>query len=70
MIFFVSLRLIGRAGKQFSGPHSEIQPAKLTNHTARTNSLLRSRRLGSSRNEARCVTSPNDGCEGDYYEGD
>ena len=39
-IFIISLRLIGRAGKEsfkFSGPYSEIRPAKLTNHTARTN---------------------------------
>ena len=37
-ILIISLRLIGRAGKEtfkFSGPYSGIQPAKLTNHTAR-----------------------------------
>ena len=35
-IFVISLRLIGRAGKETSGPYIEIRPAKLTNHTART----------------------------------
>ena len=39
-IFIISLRLIGRAGKEtfkLSGSYSEIRPAKLTNYTARTN---------------------------------
>ena len=39
-IFITSLRLIGRAGKEtfkFSERYSEILPAKLTNHTTRTN---------------------------------
>ena len=39
-IFIISLKLIGRAGREtfkFSGPYSEILPAKLTNHVTRTN---------------------------------
>ena len=43
-ISIISLRLIGRAGKEnvasnfkFRGPYSEMRPTKLTNHTARTN---------------------------------
>ena len=39
-IFIISRRLIGRARKEtfkISVPYSEIQPAKLTNHTDRTN---------------------------------
>ena len=41
-IFIVSLRLFGCERKEtnklkFSGRHSEKRPAKLTNHTARTN---------------------------------
>ena len=39
-IFIISLRLIGRAGKEtfkYSGPCSRIRPAKLTNHSAHTN---------------------------------
>ena len=36
-MFIISLRLIGRVGKEISDPYSEIRPAKLTNHTARTN---------------------------------
>ena len=39
-IFTISLRLIKCLGKDafnFSGPYSEIRPAKLTNHSARTN---------------------------------
>ena len=38
-IFIISLRLIGRTGREtfiFSGPHSEIQLAQFTNHTVRT----------------------------------
>ena len=39
-IFIISLKLIGRTGKEIfkvSGPYSEVRPAKLTNHSARTN---------------------------------
>ena len=39
-IFIISLRLIGRAEKEIfkvSGPYSKVRPAKLTNHSARTN---------------------------------
>ena len=39
-IFIISRRLIQRARKEtlkFSGPYSEIRPAKLINHIARTN---------------------------------
>ena len=39
-IFIISQKLIGRAEKEtfkFDRPYTEIQPAKLTNHTARTN---------------------------------
>ena len=39
-IFSISLRLIRRTGREtfkFSGLYSEIRPAKLTNHAARTN---------------------------------
>ena len=39
-VFIISLRLIGRAGKEtfkVSGPYSKVRPAKLTNHSARTN---------------------------------
>ena len=39
-IFIMSLRLIGRAGKEtfkFSGLYSGIRPANLTNHTAHSN---------------------------------
>ena len=35
--FIIFLRLIRCAGKETSGPYSEIQPAILTNHTKRTN---------------------------------
>ena len=38
-IFVISLRLIGRAGKETNGPYIEIRPAKLANHTARTTEL-------------------------------
>ena len=39
-IFIISLRLIRRAEKEsfkFSRPYSRVRPAKLTNHSARTN---------------------------------
>ena len=39
-IFIISLRLIGRAEKEIfkvSGPYFTVRPAKLTNHSARTN---------------------------------
>ena len=39
-VFIISLRLIECAGKEtfvFSGPYSELWPAKLTNHTTHTN---------------------------------
>ena len=39
-IFTISLRLMGRAEKEIfkvSGPYSNVRPAKLTNHGARTN---------------------------------
>ena len=39
-IFIISLRLIGRAGKEtfkVSGRYSKVWPAKLTNHSVRTN---------------------------------
>ena len=38
-IFTISLRLIGRTGKEtfiFSGPYSEIRLAQFTNHTGQT----------------------------------
>ena len=40
LILLYLLRLIGRMGKEtfkFSRPYSEIWPARLTYHTARTN---------------------------------
>ena len=39
-IFIISLRLIGRSEKEIckvSGPYSKVRPAKLTNHSTRTN---------------------------------
>ena len=39
-IFIISRRLIGRTEKEIfkvSGPYSKVRPAKLTNHSARTN---------------------------------
>ena len=39
-IVIISLRLIGRAEEEIfkvSGPYSKVLPAKLTNHSARTN---------------------------------
>ena len=39
-IFILILRLIGRAEKEIfkvSGPYSKVRPAKLINHSARTN---------------------------------
>ena len=39
-IFIIPLRLIGRAEKEIfkvSGPYRKVRPAKLTNHSARTN---------------------------------
>ena len=38
-IFIIPLSLIGHMGKEtfkFSGPYSELRPAKLTNHTVHT----------------------------------